>query len=207
MTYLKILAVTVVVAGLSLAASANSVDYGNTGGTVTAINGGTAISLSGSTLSTVSGGICSPLCSGNLGTVSFTTGALTSGSLAAGGTFGAGGMITIVGNGTNGVPSGTLFQGTFTSATWTVNTLPNGRDVFSFTGSVQGTNGFTGNLGFTIQGSKIVVGNPFAGGTGSVKWASGDTTVGTVPEPGSLSLLGTGVVGIAGLMRKRLIRR
>lgn len=206
MTYPKILAVAVLVLGLTLAASANSsVDYGNTGGKVTAINGGTAISLSGSMLTSVSGGPCSSLCSGNLGSVTFTTGALSGGTLAAGGTFGAGGTLIVTGNGTNGVPSGVLFEGTFTSATWTVNTLPGGNDVFSFTGTIEGTGAFAGMPAFTIQGSKIVHGNPFAaGGSGSVKWASGDTTVGAVPEPGTLSLLGTGVLGIAGVLRRKL---
>ncbi len=207
MTYLKILAITVVIAGLSLTASANSVDYGNTGGTVAAINSGTAISLTSSMLTVVSGGICSPTCHGDLGSVSFTTGALTTGLLAAGGTFGAGGSLTVMGNGMNGVPNGVLFQGTFTSATWTVNPLPGGNEVFSFTGTLKGTGAFSGMPAFTIQGSKIVHGNPFAmGGSGSVRWASGDTTVGTVPEPGTLSLLGTGILGIAAMLRKKVLR-
>ncbi|HEX6504922.1 MAG TPA: PEP-CTERM sorting domain-containing protein [Terriglobales bacterium] len=209
MTYLKVCALTVLIIGLSLTASANSsVDFGNSRGTVTAINGGTAISLSNSILTTVSGGPCSAICHGNLGSVTFTTGTLMSGgSLSTGGTFGAGGMITVMGNGKNGVPSGTLFQGTFTSATWTVNALPGGNNVFSFTGTIQGTGAFSGTPAFTIQGSKIVHGNPFAaGGPGSVKWASGDTTAGVVPEPGSLSLLGTGVLGIAAMLRRKLIK-
>jgi hypothetical protein len=207
MTCPKVLAVAILVIGLTLTASANSVDYGNSGGTATAINGGTAISLSGSILTTVTGGICSPLCSGNLGTVTFTSGALMGGgSLATGGTFGAGGSLTIMGNGTDGL-TGTLFTGTFTSATWTVTALPGGNDVFSFTGTLQGTGAFSGTPGFTIQGSKIVHGNPFAaGGSGSVKWASGNTTVGVVPEPGTLSLLGTGILGIAAVLRRKLIK-
>ena len=207
MTLPKILAATLVIIGLSLTASANSVDYGNTGGTVMSINGGTAITLSGSILTVVTGGVCSPSCTGNLGTVTFTSGTLTSGSLAAGGTFGAGGSLVITGNGTNGVLNGTLFQGTFTSATWTVNTLPSGKMVFSFNGTLQGTDGFTTMVGFTIQGSKIVSGNPFAvGGSGKVAWASGDTTVGVVPEPGTLGLLGTGIIGIASVFRRKLLR-
>jgi hypothetical protein len=33
---------------------------------------------------------------------------------------------------------------------------------------------------------------------------SGDTIIGTVPEPGTLGLLGTGLLGLAGLLHRKL---
>src|SRR5215831_13798989 len=123
MTYPKILAVTVLVIGLSLEATANSfTTFSFSNGTFAANSSLTTITLSpASVLTTVTGGPCSPACSGaNLGSVTFTTAALMSGSLAAGGTFAPGGMLTVTGNGMHGVPSGILFQGTFTTGTWVV---------------------------------------------------------------------------------------
>jgi hypothetical protein len=39
--------------------------------------------------------------------------------------------------------------------------------------------------------------------SGSVSLASGDTTL-SVPEPGTLSLFGTGLIGLAGMIRRKL---
>ena len=209
MTYPKILAVAILVIGLSLEATATSTTFTINNGTFAANAAKTTISLSpASMLTLVNGPPCSPVCSGNLGTVTMLTAPLTSGSLQFGGMFGAGGMLTITGNGTNGVPSGTLFQGTFSSGTWTVNPLPVGNDALSFTGTLKGTGSFSDIPAFTIHSSKIVHGNPFAGvGAGSVAWASGNTTVGVVPEPGTLSLMGTGILGIAaGIRRRKLLK-
>src|SRR5579863_87822 len=86
-------------------------DFSNSGGTLSGSNAG--LSLSGSTLIAITGFNGSSLVHGDLGTVAFSTGALSSGSLQMGGVFAAGGSFTITGNGSNGVPNGVLFSGSF----------------------------------------------------------------------------------------------
>src|SRR5450755_433078 len=91
----------------------SSVDFTNSGGTLSGSSSG--LSLSGSVLIAVNGLNGLGLVTGNnLGSLSFSTGALSSGSLQMGGTFAGGGSFTIIGNGTSGIPNGTLFSGSFT---------------------------------------------------------------------------------------------
>jgi hypothetical protein len=109
----------------NLATASNTIDFSNSGGTLSGTNAG--LTLSGSTLIAVSGLNGLGTVTGDLGTFSLSTGALASGSLTMGGTFAAGGMLTINGNGTNGIPSGVLFTGTFSAPiSWTLTTLANG---------------------------------------------------------------------------------
>lgn len=196
----KILLLLVLVLALPLAAFAgSSVDFSNSGGTLSGTSNG--LSLTGSTLIAVNGFDGGGLVTGaNLGSVTFSTGALSSGSLQMGGTFAAGGSFTITGNGSNGLPNGVLFSGTFSSATWTLVTLANGTHNYTLTGVLTGSlGGYTTN-GVTVQ-LTINTGKGFFNGSTNI--SSGDTTV-VVPEPGSLGLLGTGLLGLAGVIRRKI---
>jgi hypothetical protein len=177
----------------------SGVDYSNAGGTLTGSNSG--FSLSGSTLIAIIGG--SGMVTGDLGTVSFTTGALTGGNLQTGGTFAAGGTFDISGNGTNGVPNGTLFSGSFSGpVTWAITTLGNGTHNYTLTGAITGTANGQAVAGVTLQ---LTINTGMGFFNGSTGIAGGDTTiVGSVPEPSTVTMFGTGVVGVLGLLRRKL---
>jgi hypothetical protein len=198
----RILLMAALSLALPMAAFAGNVDFTNTGGTLTGTSAG--LTLTGSEL-TVVDGLGGSIVTGGLGSVSFTTGSLASGSLTTGGTFAAGGTFTITGNGTGGIPNGVIFSGTFSGpVTWTEITTsgPNGSIYYTLTGAISGTwyNGTTVN-GATTQITFNAGKNGF---TGSVPLGSGDTIITTVPEMGTLGLLGTGLVGLAGVVRRKM---
>jgi PEP-CTERM motif len=170
----KLILLAVLALALPLAAFASSnVDFTNSGGTLSGTNSG--LSLSGSTLIAVNGLYGGGLITGtNLGSMTFSTGALTSGSLQMGGTFAAGGSFS---------------------------TLPNGTHNYTLTGVVSGSfpSGFQTN-GVTVQ-LTINTGKGYF--NGSTQISSGDTNI-VVPEPGTLSLLGTGLISLGGVIRRKL---
>lgn len=192
---------------LPVAGFANSIDFTNSGGTLSGGNSG--LSLSGSTLIAINGPPLG-LILGDLGGVTFSTGALSSGNLQTGGAFAAGGTFVITGNGTDGIPNGVIFSGTFSGpVTWTVITLANGTHNYTLTGALTGS-WFTGQKvnGAVVQ-LTINTGAGLFNGSGTI--SSGDINLSGVglreivtPEPSSISLLGTGLIGLASILRRKL---
>jgi hypothetical protein len=197
----KVLLLTALLLAVPFSAFAgSSVDFTTGGGTLSGTNSG--LTLTGSTL-IAANGLGGGLITGNLGTVSFSTGALSGGTLQMGGTFAAGGAFSITGNGTGGIPNGVIFNVSFTGpVTWTLVPLANGTHNYTLSGSLTGTWYAGGTVdGATVQ-LTINTGHGFFNGQTTV--SSGDTNFTTVPEPGTLSLLGTGLIAVGGVVRRKL---
>jgi hypothetical protein len=177
------------------------VTFQNRAGTFTSINMGTGLQLTDSRLTLVSG--LGPPFDGkgfNLGSVTLTTGPLLSGSLSSNATFGAGGSFSIVGT------SGLVFTGTFTSASWTMTQVGTGF-AWTFSGVVTGLLNGVPVTAATVQLTTITMGkNPFLpGGSGHIRLSGGDTTIGAVPESGTLTFSAIGLAGLAVVGRRRLL--
>jgi PEP-CTERM motif len=183
---------------LPVSALANNFSFQNSGGRIT--SNGQSLSLTASNVMSVNG-FNGGSFSGNLGSLSFTTGILTGGSLAASATFAAGGSFVITANGAHGLPGGTLFTGTFSSpVNWVAMWNPTGfggRGNWSYklSGTVIGTlsNGQTVSSRFVAYTFDVPGGLQFSS---SVRFNNGVAAL-SAPEPATMALLGSGLVGIA----------
>ena len=195
----RIWAMALLALALPMAAWADGIHLVNQFGTISISNAG--ITSKGSQLKQFNGIVAAP--GHSLGTVSFSTGALMSGSILTGGTFSDVGSTFIVIGKSPQVPHGTIFSGTFVGPiSWTLVSQKGQSLTYSLTGKIQGTlwNGHfvTGSTTQTIYSTN----GQLSLGIGHIRGGNTNLT----PEPGTLGLLGTGLVAIAGMVRRRLSR-
>jgi hypothetical protein len=186
--------------------------FTNAGGSVI-LSGSTLIGNAGLTSFTAANGTTT---TGALGHVFYQTGMETGHVLTSTTdtwTFAAGGSFRIKSNG-SGIPAGVVFLGTFTSPVTFVGTFSPTADggagawSYTLTGQIAGTfgpkyggaatSGSTTQITFDVRGHL-----PFSG---FVRGKTGITTVAAVPEAGTLGLMGTGLMGLAFVMRRRLFQ-
>ncbi len=194
----KIIQCLLVLAFASLA-YADGIDLTNQFGTISVSTAG--ITSKGSEL-TGFNGIVAPK-GHSLGSVSYTTGALLSGSVAGGGAFSsAGSTFDVTGNGQGGVPKGSIFTGSFIGPIdWTLVSQVGPHLTYTLAGDITGML-YTGRTvtGTTTQ-TIVSVNGQLAQGIGHIR--AGASHLNT-PEPGSLMLMGTGLLSVAGVVRRRL---
>ena len=186
---------------LPLTAFADGIVLTNQNGSISISTAG--ISSFGSQLKSFNGVVAPP--GHALGSVRFSTGALISGSIAAGGTFSStGSSFVVIGRGNYGQPKGTIFNGSFVGPImWTLTSPPGAKNLtFTLSGTIQGML-YDGRMvsGTTVQNIYTINGQ-LAQGIGHIKVGS---TPLAVPEPSTLGVFGVGLVALGGMFRRRLI--
>ena len=186
---------------LPLTAFADGIVLTNQNGSIAISDAG--INSTGSQLRSFNGIIAPP--GHSLGSVSFSTGALTSGSLATGGTFSStGSSFVVIGKGNYGQPKGTIFNGSFVGPViWTLTSPPGAKNLtFTLSGTIQGML-YDGRMvtGTTVQNIYTINGQ-LTQGIGHIKVGS---TPLAVPEPGTLGMFGVGLVALGGMFRRKLL--
>ena len=185
---------------LPMAAWADGIDLVNKFGTISISAGG--ITSTGSQLKQFNGIVAAP--GHSLGSVSFSTGALIGGSIQTGGTFSdVGSSFVVTGKGPQVPHKGTIFSGAFVGpVSWTLVSQSGQSLTYTLSGAIQGTlwNGrfVTGTTTQTITSTN----GQLTLGIGHIR--VGNTSILT-PEPGTLGLLGTGLVAIAGMLRRKFV--
>ena len=185
---------------LPMAAWADGIDLVNKFGTISISAGG--ITSTGSQLKQFNGVVAAP--GHSLGSVSFSTGALIGGSIQTGGTFSdVGSSFVVTGKGPQVPHKGTIFSGAFVGpVSWTLVSQSGQSLTYTLSGAIQGTlwNGrfVTGTTTQTITSTN----GQLTLGIGHIR--VGNTSILT-PEPGTLGLLGTGLVAIAGMLRRKFV--
>jgi hypothetical protein len=186
-----------------VAVRADGIDLTNKFGTVTITDAG--ITSRGSELKSFNG-ISAP--AGHaMGYVNFWTGAFigSSGSIWTGGEFSSlGSGFTITSAGKYGQPRGVIFQGMFTGPIdWTMLAANNYFHEYQLTGTIEGML-WTGRTvsGTTTQTIYTYWNQEKVDHKGNINL--GVTHLAT-PEPGTLGLLGTGLIAIGGYLRHKSI--
>jgi hypothetical protein len=209
----RVVVLALLALALPIAAFADGINLINSGGTIGISNmagtgglgtiGASVLTSKGSELTQYNGIVAPP--GHSLGSVSFTTGALATGSVSAGGTFSSvGSSFVVIGKGNFGEPKGTIFTGSFTGAIdWTLVSVVGPKRTYTLSGTITGML-FNGHMvtGTTTQTININSAGQLNQGIGHVN--VGSTGI-TTPEPGTLGLLGTGLIGIAGMLRRKLV--